>query len=607
MTERPIGRDVVARQRFARLMSLGDRREPSSWSPAIILGDEDPDVPISIAPLLVSRSSSIPAIVKVSMREKLCFPFEKIDHWTFSEGLNLPPSLVESDSGEFGSGLEAIPVTWNSLHNDKSLNRSDLNPSLIILTDALQLSHGRDLLEKALLTIRTKFPASLIWAPGISGPDNCALLSWMGVDIFDLSRSRQASSLGILLTESGPRKVEPSTGEKSSIEDQCELWISAISATRSAIRDGSLRELAEKQSFSSPRSVEHLRSHDKLSLQISNSKGIFSSSVSSLRKLRCHSFESRNDPLIADWRKRVSENFTPALSKREILVLLPCSARKPYKLSQSHSRFRKALRSPRFHEVMVTAPLGLVPRELEELWPAAHYDIPVSGDWDEDEIKKICSMLKNYVERLGFSRIINHSGIEFSLEGFEVIDTRDGKTAGSRDALSRLEEAAQSSLELLKSDEHIRSPRFEDIKSISRFIYGSDNWLEGAIISGRPPILTIYKDGEQLAKWNPRMGRFAFSKSSLSLLQKCGTLKEIHLKEETEWIGDIFPPFVKSFDSGIRFGEELLVFQKNKLIGSARAVAPGWEWPVGPGKLAKTRHRLLKRIRGFYCAAIKEE
>jgi len=35
-----------------------------------------------------------------------------------------------------------------------------------------------------------------------------------------------------------------------------------------------------------------------------------------------------------------------------------------------------------------------------------------------------------------------------------------------------------------------------------------------------------------------------------------------------------------------------LVTQEGILIGSARAIAPGWEWPSGPGRLAKARHRL---------------
>ena len=120
----------------------------------------------------------------------------------------------------------------------------------------------------------------------------------------------------------------------------------------------------------------------------------------------------------------------------------------------------------------------------------------------------------------------------------------------------------------------------------------SDSWLDGSEIRGRPPILTIFSNGVQIAKWNPRRGMFSFSKSSLELLDELGVLKRIVLNDEVSWSGDIFPSYIDSFDPMIRAGEELLVFQKSRLVGSARSVAPGWEWPHGPGKLAKAKHRL---------------
>ena len=593
MGERPLGRNVVARQRFARLFSIGDRGDPGSWTPGLVLGPEDSELPVSIAPFSISRSKVLhPANSTVSTRSNLCFPFDSVDEWKMVDGLVLPPSLVESDSGEFGSGGELLPISWNSLHHDERISSVDFQPSLVILTDAPQLAKLPGMLEKALIAVRTNFPASLIWTPGISGPDNCALLSWMGVDIFDLSRSRHASSLGILLTESGPRFPEDSCGEETSMQSQCEHWIGAISETRSAIRNGTLRELAERSSTSSPKSVEHLRLHDRLTGKLSEEIGILSSSENSGRKMRCYSFESRNDPTIQDWRRRVSELHMPPEHQRDLLVLLPCSAKKPYKLSQSHSRFRRALKSPFVHEVMVTSPLGLVPREIEEIWPAAHYDIPVTGDWDEDELSTIHSMISQFVRRVGYSKIINHSGIEIDLDGIETIDTREGESAGSKSAISRLSDEVEKALKSKIIDEFIERPRMMVLKSISRFIHGSDEWLEGADIRGRPPILTIFSEGTQIAKWNPKRGMFSFSKSSLGLLDKSGTLKRISLNPNVNWTGDIFPSYVDSFDPLIRSGEELLVFQKSKLMGSARSVAPGWEWPHGPGKLAKARHRL---------------
>ena len=66
-------------------------------------------------------------------------------------------------------------------------------------------------------------------------------------------------------------------------------------------------------------------------------------------------------------------------------MLLP---RKPYSSSRSHKAFRRAINHSSAHEVIVTSPLGLVPRDLEEVWPAGHYDIPVTGDWTLDEMKE---------------------------------------------------------------------------------------------------------------------------------------------------------------------------------------------------------------------------
>ena len=593
MSERPIGRSIISRDRFARLFSLGDRNAAASFAPCLIVGEKDPIQPVEIAPFSISMGSfKDNSSMKISTRANLCYPFDSPDEWKTSLGLVLPPSLVESNSGQFGIGREVVPVTWNSLHHDNTLLQSDLEPSIIVLTDAVQLSNSQGKIEKALLTIRTHFPSSLVWTPGLGGPDNCALLSWMGVDIFDFARSRQASSLGVLLSDSGPRKPEESTNENSSMESQSEMWFRSISATRSAIRDGSLRDLAERQSTSSARSVEHLRLHDQLTYEMSHEIGLSKSSVETGKKLRCHSFESRKDLTIRLWQEAISENYEPSRKQQGILVLLPCSAKKPYRLSQSHTRFRRAIGNSRAHEVMVTSPLGLVPRELEDLWPAAHYDIPVTGDWDMDEKNTIQKMLVRLVERIGYSIIINHSGIDFSMVGPEIVDTRLGDSAGSKESLERLQFAVSSASEEVFGDELTFRNREEKMKTISRFQFGSDEWLEGCEIRGRPPIFTISKDGTQLAKWDPRRGRFLFSKASLEIMKNLSLLKIIEIRDEIDWVGDIFPNMVVSHDRSILVGDELLVIQKGELIGSARSVAPGWEWPFGPGRLAKSRHRI---------------
>ena len=58
---------------------------------------------------------------------------------------------------------------------------------------------------------------------------------------------------------------------------------------------------------------------------------------------------------------------------------------------------------------------------------AWHITTSLTGDWDEDNIENQ-KMLGRLVERVGYSCIVNHSGIETGLVGINEIDTRKGET-----------------------------------------------------------------------------------------------------------------------------------------------------------------------------------
>ena len=595
--ERPLARSVAARGRFARIFSLGDRASPSSWTPGLVVSSDDPEIPLRFSAFRIEReSSTIPAKMSMEVLGDLCLPFGKSEIWNAEEGLILPSSLVESDSGQNSIGSQLLPVSWQSLHHDEKLLENSLEPSIVALIDAPQLAERPGKLVEALDAIRRRFPTSLIWTPGIGGPDNCALLSWMGVDLFDFSRSQEAVARGVILTEDGPREPESTAGEVSDLQTQLEAWERALGATRSAIREGTIRQLAERQALSSPRSVERLRRHDSIMSEkasIDAGSAGLESVVKEGTRLLCHSYSSRDDPLIQNWRRRVSQLHTPPNHQSNVMVLLPCSAKKPYRLSQSHRRFQRAIPTRGVNQVMVTAPLGLVPRELEDFWPAAHYDIPVTGDWDIDELQVIREMVRSYATRNEFELVINHSGIDIEIPAIHVIDTRQGESAGSQNSLNNLQEA----IEVASKEYRLQNPkesihRLEKLKSASRFQHGTDDWLEGTKVSGRPPIFRIEKERIQIALWNPRSGRFSFSKAALPILDACNALPRVELISNFEWRGDIFSTNVAKADRNIRTGDEILVFQDGILLGSARAEASEWEWPNGPGRLAKAKHRL---------------
>ena len=106
---------------------------------------------------------------------------------------------------EVASKGDMISVSWQSLNHDGELMDPELNPHVVILSDALQLANRPGKLVEAIHVIKNRFPGSLLWTPGISGPDNCAVLAWFGVDLFDTTRVKQAESHNAVITWNGPR------------------------------------------------------------------------------------------------------------------------------------------------------------------------------------------------------------------------------------------------------------------------------------------------------------------------------------------------------------------------------------------------------------------
>ena len=592
-----LGRTVISRERFARIFALGDRSNPSAYTPSIVLMDDDDPMEVADAPFRLFRDSSqAPAELRMKTRANLCPPFEDQVLWKASEGLSLPPSLIESDAGTFPHGSAFLPITAQSLFHDPILTNLEVEPSIICFVDSIQLVNNDNLFIKSLDSVKRRFPSSLIWMPGISGPDNCSLLAWMGVDLMDLTRVKRAFSKGIHISAFGPRKIDSSLNQTEAWGKQIHFWKESINETRGAIRDGNIRRIVEASCLSSPRSVQRLRRHDNFISEIAISdpgKAGLASTMPPGRVLECNSRDTRDDPLIRYWQDRVTKNWNPNPHQSKIAVLLPCSAVKPYRKSPSHARFRHAISSRSVSEIMVTAPLGIVPRDLEVLWPASSYDIPVIGDWDVDELSTIKTMLSKINSRVGFEVVINHSGIEIELEGTVVIDTRGIDSAGSESALNRLSEAVRENVESYGLKEPKRSSALlASFRSISRHLLGGDQWLLNAKITGKAPDYRIMIESEQIALWDSKRGRFAFSKAALEVLKHTDLIPKVELNEGIKWSGDIFSTNISSYSGSPRIGDDILVYQGGVLVGSARAVAPAWEWPTAPGALARARHRV---------------
>ncbi|MFO8018498.1 MAG: DUF5591 domain-containing protein [Promethearchaeia archaeon] len=118
--------------------------------------------------------------------------------------------------------------------------------------------------------------------------------------------------------------------------------------------------------------------------------------------LKCIGPSSYHRPDFEYYRKNTIKRFEPE-PYTKIILLFPCSAKKPYSKSKSHRRFLRVLRKFEnryaFQEIILTSPLGAIPRQYENLYPVAFYDISVTGDWDHEEIQIAANMLINLLEK----------------------------------------------------------------------------------------------------------------------------------------------------------------------------------------------------------------
>ena len=245
---------------------------------------------------------------------------------------------------------------------------------------------------------------------------------------------------------------------------------------------------------------------------------------------------------------------------------------------------------------MMTSPLGLVPRDLEDVWPAANYDVPVTGDWSSDELGRVKRMLRSLVERTGYQRIINHTDMDLGFLNIDVVNTREGQGATHFDALERLKQAVKKAV----ADHELRNQKNnqrlkQHFMSIARKTTGTDRWVERLSVRGKLPRWRLELDGTQMAVWSIDRNGFSFSRAAIDWLHEHDALPAIHLKPDVAWRGDVFAQMVLAYEPSIRMGDDVRVLQNGEVVGLARAVAYGWEWGGTPGTLAKSHQRKKNR------------
>lgn len=475
------------------------------------------------------------------------------------------------------------------------------------------LNSPRDFVRR-IIDARNMIPPDVaLWVPAIATAENAALLFYMGVDIIDDTNATIKGYQGIYQVEEGEIRLT----ELEELPCNCNVCASLsiaelrekdfkeralllarhntlllekeVKKAKERIRAGNLREYVEMKVRSSTFLTAVLRIIDldeeayfELRTPVARRECMKANTMESLKRIEVKRFANR-----------VLERYEPPA--RKILLILPCSARKPYSTSPSHAKFIDAIADYRgyIHELILTSPPGVVPRELEVVYPAAFYDIPVTGYWDAEEREWVSSCLRAYLER----NLTNYDTVVAHLSGaykeicssvaedlaIEIVHTcEESEEATSKVALNRLREQIA---ELCGERKRLSGFEMKSgvIKAMADFQFGIGAGSELVArkegerikITGKFPFYKISSNGEVLARIVPAYGL-------LSLTVKGARRIENLLSSYKVEIGDFVPegsilaPGVINASEQIRVNDEV-IFVGEKAFGVGRAKMSGWE------------------------------
>jgi archaeosine synthase len=441
-----------------------------------------------------------------------------------------------------------------------------------------------DAVKRARETLK---PDAALFLPAAATPRNVATLSYLGFDAFDEDHAVVSGKGGTYMTRELEVNVEElgelpcscpvcrdATPDELGRDEIAEHNVNALRAelanVRDRIRNGRLRDYVEGQMRASRWQVEAVRLLDGTDYVEKRAP------VARRTDTTTNSAESLDRAEIRRFARRVVERYRAP--RDDVAVLLPCSAGKPYSQSRSHADFRDAIRR-RAHEVVVTSPLGVVPRGLENVYPAAHYDTPVTGRWTATEVEFVGGVLADYLNENAYDRVVAHveeqgygDVVERAAEGADVDvewTVPKGAHPTDDDSLEALRDALDGEERATHEDEKRAYLRATADYQFGR---GAGDVIDEAHVEGRLPRLRVVRDDdEHLATLTPGYGTLAVSVEGARAFGAA----RVEIDDFTPE-GSVLAPGVVDADDGIRVGDDVL-FEGPSSVGVGRARMHGDE------------------------------
>lgn len=270
----------------------------------------------------------------------------------------------------------------------------------------------------------------------------------------------------------------------------------------------------------------------------------------------------------------------------DVVVVLPCSMKKPYSNSKSHQKFKRATKG--YQEVIVTSPFGICPREMENTFPIQSYDVTVSGDWSHEEVTLAGELLREYVK--GKDVIANvHGGYEEVCR--EYLDDctyvcQDGRPTAP-DSIYQLRQALKKYPRVKR-----REKVLNELRSIAKYQFGetAEAIITDDVVAKGRYHRNIYSEGKQLALLNRDVGLYTLSLEGGRRLAELG-LKVVEIDFDLK-TNSLFAPGISKADHSIIPKDEVVVVRNGEVVGVGKAALTGREMEEATNGIGvKIRHR----------------
>ena len=501
----------------------------------------------------------------------------------------LPAGTPDEVQGAFAG--QATDVDFPSAAVVSSDTAADHGTDAYVLSGAPGVVGHAAAFVDTITTVREAIPPdSALYLPGVATPANVATLVYAGVDLVDADRAVVRGFDGHYLTTDGhaflddldelpcacPACQRPPEefGPGDCAEHNVNALAAALRTARRRVHEGRLRDYIEGQArheqwlTATFRRLDQEWGYLEARTPLVRTAEITAATEDTLRRVEIQRFA-----------QRVTERYTNRFDHP--LVIVPCSARKPYSQSQSHGQYHDVVQW-RAHKVSMTSPIGVVPQELELTYPAQHYDSVVTGRWSANEVEFVADVLERYLRRNDYPDVIAHvpedyrsicERVEDALDTAFTYTVEDHPT--TTESLGNLDAALDGELRYGK-----RERQHNTVRAVADYQFGpgaGDDLFEDLEIRGSQPGLQAHDgDGEQLAVITRNYGTLAFTLAGARhWVESDAPTKRVEIDPFVPH-GSVLAPGVVDADDDIRVGDEVVI-EGPSAFGVGRAQMSGPE------------------------------